>query len=322
MKNYDVTALGELLIDFTENGKSSQGNPLFEANPGGAPCNVLAMLSKLGRKTAFIGKVGKDFFGEQLKDAITEVGICAEHLRMDEEIHTTLAMVHTYPDGDRDFSFYRNPGADMMLTEAEVPEDLIRDSKIFHFGTLSMTHEDVRKATKKAIAIAKESGAVISFDPNLRPPLWKSLEDAKQQAAYGFSQCDVLKISDNEIQWFTGEEDFDAGIQKLRDQYDIPLIMLSMGKEGSRAYYKDLRVEVNPFLQDATIETTGAGDTFGACCLHYVLEHGLDGFDEEKLTQMLTFANGAASIVTTRKGALRVMPEAEEVRDFVKSRMK
>lgn len=322
MKNYDVTALGELLIDFTENGKSSQGNPLFEANPGGAPCNVLAMLSKLGRKTAFIGKVGKDFFGEQLKDAITEVGICAEHLRMDEEIHTTLAMVHTYPDGDRDFSFYRNPGADMMLTEAEVPEDLIRDSKLFHFGTLSMTHEDVRKATKKAIAIAKESGVVISFDPNLRPPLWKSLEDAKQQAAYGFSQCDVLKISDNEIQWFTGEEDFDAGIQKLRSQYDIPLIMLSMGKEGSRAYYKDLRVEVSPFLQEATIETTGAGDTFGACCLHYVLEHGLDGLDEEKLTQMLTFANAAASIVTTRKGALRVMPEAEEVRDFVKSRMK
>lgn len=322
MKNYDVTALGELLIDFTENGKSGQGNPLFEANPGGAPCNVLAMLSKLGRKTAFIGKVGKDFFGEQLKDAITEVGICAEHLRMDEEIHTTLAMVHTYSDGDRDFSFYRNPGADMMLTEAEVPEDLIRNSKLFHFGTLSMTHEDVRKATKKAIAIAKESGAVISFDPNLRPPLWKSLEDAKQQAAYGFSQCDVLKISDNEIQWFTGEEDFDAGIQKLRSQYDIPLIMLSMGKEGSRAYYKDLRVEVSPFLQDATIETTGAGDTFGACCLHYVLEYGLDGLDEEKLTQMLTFANGAASIVTTRKGALRVMPEAEEVRDFVKSRMK
>lgn len=322
MKNYDVTALGELLIDFTENGKSGQGNPLFEANPGGAPCNVLAMLSKLGHKTAFIGKVGKDFFGEQLKDAITEVGICAEHLRMDEEIHTTLAMVHTYPDGDRDFSFYRNPGADMMLTEAEVPEDLIRDSKLFHFGTLSMTHEDVRKATKKAIAIAKESGAVISFDPNLRPPLWKSLEDAKQQAAYGFSQCDVLKISDNEIQWFTGEEDFDAGIQKLRSQYDIPLIMLSMGKEGSRAYYKDLRVEVSPFLQDATIETTGAGDTFGACCLHYVLEHGLDDLDEEKLTQMLTFANAAASIVTTRKGALRVMPEAEEVRDFVKSRMK
>lgn len=320
MKSYDVTALGELLIDFTENGTSGQGNPLFEANPGGAPCNVLAMLSKLGRKTAFIGKVGKDFFGEQLKDAIMEVGIDAGNLRMDEEVHTTLAMVHTYPDGDRDFSFYRNPGADMMLTEAEVPEELIKDSKIFHFGTLSMTHEGVRKATKKAIAAAKESGAVISFDPNLRPPLWKSLEDAKEQAAYGFSQCDVLKISDNEIQWFTGEEDYDEGIRKLRSQYDIPLIMLSMGKEGSRAYYKDLRVEAVPFLQENTIETTGAGDTFGACCLHYVLEYGLDNLDEEKLTQMLTFANAAASIVTTRKGALRVMPVEDEVKKLLESR--
>lgn len=314
MKDFDVTALGELLIDFTENGKSSQGNPLFEANPGGAPCNVLSMLSKLGHKTAFIGKVGKDFFGEQLKSAITEVGIDPSYLCMDEEIHTTLAMVHTYPDGDRDFSFYRNPGADMMLTEKEVSKELIGNSKIFHFGTLSMTHDEVRKATKKAIDVAKKSGAVISFDPNLRPPLWKSLEDAKEQAAFGFSQCDVLKISDNEIQWFTGEEDYDEGIKKLRSQYDIPLILLSMGKEGSRAYYKDLRVEVGAFIQENTIETTGAGDTFGGCCLHFVLKYGLDQLDEEKLKEMLQFANKAASIVTTRKGALRVMPSEEEIK--------
>ena len=314
MKNYDVTALGELLIDFTENGVSNQGNSLFEANPGGAPCNVLSMLSRLGHKTAFIGKVGKDFFGEQLKSAITEVGIDPSYLCMDEEIHTTLAMVHTYPDGDRDFSFYRNPGADMMLTEKEVPEELIGNSKIFHFGTLSMTHDEVRKATKKAIDVAKKSGAVISFDPNLRPPLWKSLEDAKEQAAFGFSQCDVLKISDNEIQWFTGEEDYDEGIKKLRSQYDIPLILLSMGKEGSRAYYKDLRVEVGAFIQENTIETTGAGDTFGGCCLHFVLKYGLDQLDEEKLKEMLQFANKAASIVTTRKGALRVMPSEEEIK--------
>ena len=139
MKSYDVTALGELLIDFTENGESSQGNPLFEANPGGAPCNVLAMLSKLGHKTAFIGKVGNDFFGEQLKRAITEVGIDAGYLLKDDEVHTTLALVHTYPDGDRDFSFYRDPGADMMLTENEISEVVIKDSGIFHFGTLSMT---------------------------------------------------------------------------------------------------------------------------------------------------------------------------------------
>ena len=136
----DVVAFGELLIDFTENGVSGQGNPLFEANPGGAPCNVLAMLSRLGHRTAFIGKVGNDFFGKQLEDAITEVGIDAAGLLKDDKVHTTLALVHTYPDGDRDFSFYRNPGADMMLTEEELPEEIIRGAKIFHFGTLSMTH--------------------------------------------------------------------------------------------------------------------------------------------------------------------------------------
>ena len=321
MKTFDVVALGELLIDFTENGTSSQGNTVYEANPGGAPCNVLAMLNKAGRKTAFIGKVGQDIFGNRLKATLEEVGINTSNLIVDEDVRTTLAFVETFPDGDRDFSFYRNPGADMMLREEELQEELLKNTEIFHFGTLSMTHEDVRNATKKAIAMAKESGALISFDPNLRPPLWKSLDEAKEQTAYGLSQCDILKISDNEIQWFTGEDDFDAGISKLRSQYDIPLIVLSMGKEGSRAYYNDLRVEVKPFLQDSTIETTGAGDTFGACCLHHVLEYGLDNLDEEKLTKMLTFANAAASIITTRKGALRVMPEVEEVEAFVRSRV-
>ena len=317
MKNYDVTALGELLIDFTENGKSGQGNPLFEANPGGAPCNVLAMLSKLGHKTAFIGKVGKDFFGEQLKDAIKEVGIDATGLCMDEEIHTTLAMVHTYPDGDRDFSFYRNPGADMMLSESDIPAELIRDTKIFHFGTLSMTHEGVRKATKKALEIAKEAGAIISFDPNLRPPLWNSLDEAKDQVLYGLNYCDILKISDNEIQWLTGEEDYTAGVQWINDRFQIPLILVSMGKEGSRAYYQGNMVEVKPFIQKNTIETTGAGDTFCGCVLHYICENGLDNLSESGLKDMLTFANAAAALITTRKGALRVMPNLEEIHSLL-----
>ena len=318
-KKYDVTALGELLIDFTDNGKSAQGNTLFEANPGGAPCNVLAMLNRLGHSTAFIGKVGRDIFGLKLKAVLEESGIDTAGLIVDADARTTLAFVQTLPDGDRDFSFYRNPGADMLLTADEVDGGLIRSSRLFHFGTLSMTHEGVRKATKKAVRLAKESGAVISFDPNLRPPLWRSLDEAKEQAAWGFSQCDVLKISDNEIQWFTGEEDFDQGIERLRKEYDIPLILLSMGRDGSRAYYKDLRVEKAPFLQKGTIETTGAGDTFGGCCLHFVLKYGLNGLNEERLTEMLTFANAAASIITTRKGALRVMPEADEVERFLSS---
>ena len=313
MKKYDVTALGELLIDFTENGESGQGNPLFEANPGGAPCNVLAMLTKLGHKTAFIGKVGDDFFGKQLKEAIEEVGIDSKGLCMDKEIHTTLAMVHTYPDGDRDFSFYRNPGADMMLKESEVKEELIKESKLFHFGTLSMTHQEVRKATKKAIQIAEEAGNIISFDPNLREPLWNSLDEAKEQILYGLSHCHILKISDNEIQWLTGQEDYTDGVKWILERYQIPLILVSMGKEGSRAYYGGKMVEVKPFIQKNTIETTGAGDTFCGCVLHYICEHGLDNLTEENLFEMLQFANAAASIITTRKGALRVMPEEKEI---------
>lgn len=318
MKSYAVVALGELLIDFTENGTSKQGNPLFEANPGGAPCNVLAMLSKLGYTTAFIGKVGNDYFGEQLGNAIAETGIDASFLCKDKEIHTTLAMVHTFPDGDRDFSFYRNPGADMMLTEAEIPEDLMKNTKIFHFGTLSMTHENVRAATKKAIRLAAEAGAVISFDPNLRPPLWDSMEHAKEQVLYGLSCCQVLKISDNEIQWLTGQEDYTEGVKWIRERYSIPLILVSMGKEGSRAYYQDKIVEVKPFLQKNTIETTGAGDTFCGCVLHYVCKYGLDGLTEDILQEMLTFANGAASLITTKKGALRVMPSVEEINQLIK----
>ncbi len=316
-KKYDVLALGELLIDFTENGISGQGNTIFEANPGGAPCNVLAMLNKLGHKTAFMGKVGVDIFGNKLKAVLDEVGIDTSALVMDPDVRTTLAFVQTFADGDRDFSFYRNPGADMMLKEEELKTDMLSECEIFHFGTLSMTHDEVRRATKKAIALAKENGALISFDPNLRPPLWSSLDLAKEQVAYGLGQCDVLKISDNEIQWFTGKEDYDDGIAILQETYHIPLILLSLGKEGSRAYYKGLRVEKAPYLQENTIETTGAGDTFGGSCLHFVLKYGLDNLDEEKLLEMLSFANGAASLITTRKGALKVMPEVDEVKKLI-----
>lgn len=318
MKKYDVIALGELLIDFTQNGLSEQGNGLFEANPGGAPCNVLSMLNNLGKKTSFIGKVGNDQFGKTLKKALEELGIGTENLLMDNEVHTTLALVHTFADGDRDFSFYRNPGADMMLTVDELNLDLVRDTRIFHFGTLSMTHDGIRATTKKAVETAKEAGALISFDPNLREPLWDSLDNAKEQVRWGLGKCDVLKISDNEIQWLTGEEDFTAGVKKIREEFPIPLILVSMGRDGSRAYYGDHYVEIAPFLQKNTIETTGAGDTFCACVLNYVLENGLEALTDEQLKEMLTFANAAASIITTRKGALRVMPTREEVLDFLK----
>lgn len=309
----DVVALGELLIDFTGSGISEQGNLLMEVNPGGAPCNVLSMLTRLGKKTAFIGKVGADMFGQLLAKTVKEVGIDTTGLKMECEINTTLAFVRTKEDGDREFSFYRNPGADMMLDEADVDEELIQNSRIFHFGSLSMTHETCKRATMKAIKAAENAGVIRSFDPNLREPLWKSLDEAKECIAYGMKHCDILKISDNEITWFTGNNDYDAGIRQLQRTYQIPLILLSMGRDGSRAYWKNMMVEVPAILQDGMIEATGAGDTFYACVLNYILEHEFDTLAEDQLKEMLRFANAAASIITTRKGALRVMPTKEEV---------
>ncbi|MGM9941101.1 MAG: PfkB family carbohydrate kinase [Bulleidia sp.] len=320
-KTYDVTAIGELLIDFTDSGKSQQGNPLLEANPGGAPCNVLSMLSNLGKKTAFIGKVGDDGFGHMLDNAITAQSIDDAGLCYDSIVHTTLALVLKKEDGDRDFSFYRNPGADITLTPDEVRTDLIEHSRIFHFGSLSLTDEPVRSATHLAIETAEKAGCTISFDPNLREPLWKSPDEAKQQIAWGMEHCHYLKISDNEITWFTGKDDYDEGIAYLQEHYpNITLITLSMGPEGSRAYTKDNRVEVPAFLQEGTIETTGAGDTFCACMLKMILDEGLDHLDEQTLKQELRFANAAASIITTRKGALAVMPKESEVLEFLKTR--
>ena len=313
-KRFDVTALGELLIDFTEGGLSGQGNGLFEANPGGAPCNVLAMLKKLGKSCAFIGKVGEDMFGHLLRDVAAEAGICMDYLLFDKDVRTTLAFVKTFPNGDRDFSFYRNPGADMMLTEAGLPLDVIADSRIFHVGTLSMTHEGVRKATYRALDHAKQCGAVISFDPNLRPPLWDSLDMAKKQIEYGLAQCDVLKIADNELEFMTGETNFDKGAAILRERYpNIRLFNVTAGSEGSYSYYEDKRVFVPACKLGGAIETTGAGDTFCASVLNFVLDHGLNGLTEADLIEMLRFANMAAYIVTTRKGAIRSMPERADV---------
>lgn len=315
-KKYDVIALGELLIDFTMNGQSEQGNNMFEACPGGAPCNVLALLNKMGKKTAFIGKVGKDQFGALLRDTITEAGIDASNLMVDENVNTTLAFVHTFPDGDREFSFYRNPGADMMLTADEVNPEVVKDTKVFHFGTLSMTHEGVREATKKAVETAKSNGCLVSFDPNLRPPLWSSLDLAKEQMEYGFGKCDILKISDNEIQFVSGKEDYDEGIAYLQETYNIPLILLTMGKDGSRAYYKGMRVE-RPGFSVKAIETTGAGDTFCGSSLNYLVDHDFENLTEEQLGEMLTFANAAAALVTTKKGAIKAMPVKEEVLELI-----
>ena len=314
MKRFDVAALGELLIDFTPDGESEQGNPRFEANPGGAPCNVLAMLRRLNKRCAFIGKVGDDMFGRRLLETVKGAGICADGLILDAAVPTTLAFVSIDEHGDRDFSFYRSPGADMMLTEQELPMDIIDDAEIFHFGTLSMTHEGVRRATKAAVHRAKAAGAIISFDPNLRPPLWESLSEAKAQMHWGLSQSDVVKLADNEIEFLTGTTDFNRGVEQLVRQYpNIRLINVTAGANGSYAYYEDKRAFVPGFMLGGTVDTTGAGDTFCASVLNTLLEHGLNDLTRDDLRDMLRFANAAAYLVTTKKGAIRSMPDREQV---------
>lgn len=317
-KGFDAVALGELLVDFTDNGLSEQGNTLFEANPGGAPCNVLAMLKKLGRSCAFVGKVGNDLFGQQLCTVAEDAGICMDYLSVDRDVRTTLAFVKKLENGDRDFSFYRNPGADRMLTEEELPLEVIQCCRIFHFGTLSMTHEGVRRATCKAIDCARNGGALISFDPNLRPPLWNDLEEARAQIEYGLAHCDILKIADNELEFMTGETDFDRGAAILRERYPkIRLLNVTAGPEGSYSYYGGLRVFRPALKLGGVIETTGAGDTFCACVLNFVLEHGVKNLTEKDLESMLSFANTAAYLVTTRKGAIRSMPERGQVEELL-----
>ena len=318
---YDVAALGELLIDFTQNGRSEQGNLIFEANPGGAPANVLAMLRKLGHSCVFLGKVGADGFGDLLEDTLRTAGIDSRGLRRDEAVHTTLAVVHTFENGDRDFSFYRKPGADVNLAADELDEDALRESRIFHFGSLSLTDEPVRSATHRAIELAKASGAIISYDPNLRRPLWESDEQAKEQISWGLAQCDVLKIADNEIEYLFDTTDFDKGAALLQAQCpNLRLINITAGANGSHAYYGGMHVFEAGCKLGGVIETTGAGDTFCASVLHFVLENGLDNLTEQQLHAMLRFANAAAYIVTTRRGAIRSMPNPAEI-DAVLAKM-
>ncbi len=200
-----------------------------------------------------------------------------------------------------------------MLCQEEIREELISDAKIFHYGSLSLTDEPVRSATKKAVAVAEKAGIWISFDPNLRKPLWKSEALAREQICYGFSHCQILKISDDELLWFTGETDFDIAVKRLQQEYGIALILLSMGKNGSAAYCGGQKAVVPAFINENTIETTGAGDTFMGCMLDRILEKGYQNLQKCDLEAMLQFANAAASIITTRRGALRVMPEREEI---------
>ena len=307
MGRYDVIALGEILIDMAPGEVSPQGNDTFEACPGGAPCNVLSLLAKAGHKTAFIGKVGDDMFGHLLCNTIEKIGIDTAGVVLDKDVRTTLAFVKKLPDGNRDFSFYRNPGADMMLRSSEVKYDMIKEARIFHFGTLSMTSECAKEATQKAVLFAKENGVLVSFDPNLREPLWEDPKDAKEAIRWGMEQCDILKISDNEVEFMTGVSDMEAGYRKIKEMTSAKQVFVTLGPDGSLGSADGEIIRVSGVKMESVVDSTGAGDTFMGYALHYILKHGLD-LGRLDITELLTGANATAAKITQVKGALKVMP--------------
>ncbi len=315
---YDVTALGEALIDFTEEGRTEGGFPLFAANPGGAPCNVLSMLKRLGHSAAFIGKVGRDMFGTLLVSALEGAGICTRGAVSDPSVNTTLAFVGTDSVGERSFSFYRENGADAMLAPEDVDLGLVEDARVFHFGTLSLTHPSCRAATERALSAAKASGTLVSLDPNIRLPLWESAEAAKEGALFALDFCDILKISDDELRFVTGEGEVSAGASSLLSRYPgIKLLTVTCGKDGAYAFCGGESAFCPAFDCGKTVDTTGAGDTFCACVLSYVLKNGVCGHGEAALYGMLRFASAAAGLVTTKKGAFASMPSAAEVNALI-----
>ncbi|RBW70788.1 PfkB family carbohydrate kinase [Bacillus taeanensis] len=315
---YDVTALGELLLDFTPNGTSENGSLLLERNPGGAPANVLAALAKLNKQTAFIGKIGNDQFGHFLHEVLKENHINTNGLIFSKDINTTLAFVHLDADGDRSFSFYRNPGADMTLDSKEINKEIIRNSRIFHFGSISMTHEPAAAATLEAVKYAKEQGKIISFDPNLRMSLWDTPDHAKQKILEGLEFADVLKISEEEFQFITGYTDLEEGTKYLCSHYGVSLVFVTMGKKGCFYRIGDYTSIKEGFKVNA-VDTTGAGDAFCGGVLYKLIEKGehpsqLKVFEVENIA---LFANALAATSTTKKGGIPSMPSLSQVEVFL-----
>jgi fructokinase len=317
---YDVVAVGELLIDFAPGGITAEGTALFERNPGGAPANVLAILAKLGKKTALISKVGEDQFGEFLTSVIVNIGIERKGIVVTKEANTTLAFVHLDEKGDRSFSFYRKPGADMLLTEKEVDIDLVKDTRIFHFGTVSMTHEPSRGATLHAVKTAKENGKLVSFDPNLRPALWEDLMEAKEMIEMGMRYADILKVSNEELEFITGLKDSKEGSKYILEKYGIQLILVTLGAEG--CFYRLISETGKLNTYDVnTVDTTGAGDAFLGAFLYQVIDKNktLGALNKSEIEQMIDFSNAAGALATIKKGAIPAMPTIVEIDECMRT---
>lgn len=314
----DVVAFGELLIDFTPQERAVNGYNLFQQNPGGAPANVLAALAKLGKKTAFIGKVGQDSFGVYLQKELNAQQIDTTGLILSDEVNTTLAFVMLSDSGERSFTFHRKPGADQMMNANEIDYSIIANAKIFHFGSVSLTHDPARTATCEAVSFAKKSGLLISYDPNLRFDLWKDAEEAKEIILGMMSYADILKISEEELEFLTGTTVLEEGTERLFTSYGNVLILVTLGHKGC-FYRKGDTTGYIPGFRVRTLDTTGAGDAFLGGIHYQVLQidKPLQELDSSEIKKMITFGNAIGAFVTTKKGAIPAMPTLHEIHDLM-----
>ena len=315
---YDVVAMGELLIDFTCVSKDADGYPTMAAHPGGAPANFLAALAKFGTSAALLGKVGNDAFGKLLVGTLNQAGIGTSGIIVDDDVFTTLAFVTLDETGNREFSFSRKPGADTCLRYDELNMELIDNAKVFHFGTLSLTDEPARTTTYKAVEYAKNAGKLITYDPNLRKPLWKDLEEAKKQLIWGMTKADVVKISDEEVEflWGLGVEE---GADYILKNFDVKLVFVTCGADG--CYFKNAVASGKvPSLKNIkVVDTTGAGDIFGGSAVYKLLQTGKapEALNEEELREVVTFACTSAGLSTTKPGGISSVHAYQQVLDRI-----
>ncbi|WP_231710532.1 carbohydrate kinase family protein, partial [Gracilibacillus suaedae] len=313
----DVTALGEMIVDFTPNGVSEHGYPIFTANPGGAPGNLLVALSRLGKETSFIGSVGNDQFGNMLKNTLYENRIITSGMVF-SDIHTSLAFVHIDENGERAFSFCRNPGADTMLSKEDLKPESIAQTKILHVGSLSMTNEPSREATQTALKIAKENEIIISYDPNLRLDLWDSLEAAKKRIVELLSYADIVKLSDEELTFITGTNNVEKGAKLIFQQYGVALLFITAGSSGSYCCKRDSTL-FEPGLSITAVDTTGCGDAFFAGVLYKILENNMQyqRISEKTMSELLLFGNAMGAYVAQKQGGIPALPNFSEINKFI-----
>ena len=307
---YDVVALGELLIDFTTIRADSDGYPTMAAHPGGAPANFLAAIVKFGGKAAMLGKVGTDTFGKLLTNTLREVGIETKGIVASDEFFTTLAFVTLDANGDREFAFARKPGADTQLRFDELELSLLDETRVFHFGTLSLTGEPSRTTTYRAVEYAREHGKLITFDPNLRKPLWRELDEAKQQMLWGLAHADVVKISDEEVEFLFGLG-VQEGAQYILEHFPVKLVFVTCGPDGCWFQNKNASGHVDSLKNIQVVDTTGAGDIFGGSAVWKLLQTGKapEALDEAALREIVSFACTAAGLSTTNPGGISSVPD-------------